>query len=166
MLNVLFTRALSEHLPTSIPLVPTSVNPGYCYSELRRHFTTNIARTIRFAVMDRLFARSGEEGARQLLWAALGPDGKEGKHTNWLRGAYVSVQSMKEPSDFVISYEGRIAQDKVWVGAFLRDLQVVAHVDLRVYRRRRFRSCRRSAQMCAPTSMSILQLECRWHWPR
>ncbi|KAJ3525459.1 hypothetical protein NM688_g8399 [Phlebia brevispora] len=113
LLNVLFTRALSEHLPTTTPVIPAVVNPGYCYSELRRHIT-NLSGMIRFAIMDLLLGRTAEQGARQLIWAALGPDGKEGQHANWLRGAYVSTQSIKEPSDFVISKEGGEAQDKIW----------------------------------------------------
>lgn len=115
VLNVLFTQALADHLPRSTPLVPTSVNPGYCYSELRRNLVNKFTYHLLFSVQDLLFGRTSEQGARQLIWAALGPDGKEGKHADYLRGAYVSTQHIKEPSDFAISKEGREAQDRIWV---------------------------------------------------
>lgn len=115
VLNVFFTRALSEQLPTSVPLIVDAVNPGYCFSELRRAVT--VATAIRFRLMDLAFGRTAEQGARQLVWAALGPDGKEGRHVSWMRGAYVSTQSIKEPSDFVISQDGGRAQEKIWVSS-------------------------------------------------
>lgn len=59
--------------------------------------------------------RTAEQGARQLVWAALGPDGKEGKHAYFLKGAYVSTLSVKEPSDFAMSKEGKEAQDRIRV---------------------------------------------------
>ena len=72
---------------------------------------------IRFWVMDLVLGRTAEQGARQLVWAALGPDGKEGPHTSWMRGAYISTQGIKEPSDFVISQDGGRAQEKIYVSA-------------------------------------------------
>ena len=113
VLNVLFARALSEYLPASLPLVVNTVNPGYCFSELRRGIT--YSQAISFRLMDLAFGRTAEQGARQLVWAALGPDGKEGRHVSWVRGAYVSTQGIKEPSDFVISQDGGRAQEKIWV---------------------------------------------------
>ncbi|KAF7796378.1 hypothetical protein EIP86_007555 [Pleurotus ostreatoroseus] len=114
LLNVLFARALAEHLPASVPLIVNSVNPGFCYSQLRRSVVDTTSFAVRLWFRDLLLGRTAEQGARQLVWAALGPDGREGVHTSWMRGAYVSTQSIKEPSDFVISQDGGRAQEKVY----------------------------------------------------
>lgn len=75
---------------------------------------------IRLAVLRAFLARSAEQGARQSVWAALGPDGKEGPHVRHaLSGAYVSLAQVHEPSDLVISKEGYDAQEKIWVRHFL-----------------------------------------------
>ena len=95
MLNVFFVRALAERLPRALPIVPTVVNPGYCRSELRRN-ATSLRMRIRFALMDLLFVRTEEQGAYQLVWAALGPDGKGGSHELFMRGAYVSTRTHTE----------------------------------------------------------------------
>ncbi|KAJ3553195.1 hypothetical protein NM688_g3744 [Phlebia brevispora] len=115
LLNVFFVHALSEHLPSSVPVIPTAVAPGYCYSNLRRHRAASFSGHLWYMGMDLLMARTAEQGARQLIWAALGPDGKEGRHVSWLRGAYVScTQTVKEPSDFVMSKQGGEVQEKIW----------------------------------------------------
>lgn len=115
VLNVLFTRALANHLATSLPIIPTAVNPGFCYSEIHRDFSgLNKAFT---KVCEVLLGRTAEQGARQLIWAALGPDGKDGEHVKHLRGAYVSTNQVCEPSDYVISKEGYEDQERVWVSA-------------------------------------------------
>ena len=97
--------------------MPTAVCPGYCYSELRRDYVKNPIAWLRWNLFDLAAARTSEEGARQLIWAALGPDGREGKHAYFLRGAYVSTLRTKEPSDFAMSREGKEAQDRIWVSA-------------------------------------------------
>ena len=66
--------------------------------------------------------RRPSQSRAAFVWAALGPDGKEGRHLSWMRGVYVSTQSIKEPADFVISREGGIAQEKIWVSGFLMSL--------------------------------------------
>lgn len=66
-------------------------------------------------IADLLMGRTTEEGARQLVWAALGPDGKDGPHVRHMRGAYVSTAAVAEPGDYVISKEGYEAQERVWV---------------------------------------------------
>ena len=50
-----------------------------------------------------------------MLWAALGPDGKESDHVRHLRGAYVMTGKVVEPSDFVIGREGWEVQERLWV---------------------------------------------------
>ncbi len=85
-----------------------------CSSELGRN-RPGIEQAIG-AIMRALLGRTAEQGARQLVWAALGPDGKEGPHVKQtMHGAYVSIAEVREPSDFVISKEGWEAQEKVWV---------------------------------------------------
>ncbi|KAI0341927.1 NAD(P)-binding protein [Trametopsis cervina] len=115
LLNVLFTRAFYQHLSTahSSSLIPTSVNPGFCATELARNLP--LGERIRMRIMHALIARSAEQGARQLVWASLGPDGKDGPHVRYaMSGQYVTLASTAEPSDFVISREGFAAQEKIW----------------------------------------------------
>ena len=70
-------------------------------------------------MMDIVMGRTAEQGARQLLWAALGPDGKDGEHTSFLHGAYVSTLEVRQPSDFVISKEGNHAENRLWVSSYV-----------------------------------------------
>ena len=114
VLNVLFVRALAERLPRGIPIIPTAVTPGYCYSELRRNMKSLSAR-LTFAIWDLFLAHTQEQGAYESIWAALGPDGKSGILGHYMSGAYVSTSCVKEPSDFVISKEGKEVQDRIWV---------------------------------------------------
>ncbi len=50
-----------------------------------------------------------KEGSRQLVYGAVGSLDDEEK----LRGKYIQMSKVVEESDFVISEDGRIAQDKV-----------------------------------------------------
>ncbi|PPQ72440.1 hypothetical protein CVT26_003769 [Gymnopilus dilepis] len=105
--NIFFVRALNDRLHRK-PIIVNAVNPGYCYSTLRRNFSG-----LRYAfstLMDWIFARTTEEGSRILVWAGVGAEEKRDE----LRGAYVSLMEVHEPSDFVISEEGKKAQDKFW----------------------------------------------------
>ena len=113
VLNVLFTRALGEHLPPSI--IPSCANPGFCHSELRRNLP--LSNWLRLGLLDIVFGRSAEHGARQILWAALGPDGQDGEHLAYLRGAYVSMAEVCPPSDFAMSKQGYETQERIWVRA-------------------------------------------------
>lgn len=61
--------------------------------------------------MEKTLARSTEEGSRQLVWAAVGGADR----LDNLRGAYVSLATVDESSDYVISQEGQRAQTKLWV---------------------------------------------------
>ncbi|PSR98929.1 hypothetical protein PHLCEN_2v4249 [Hermanssonia centrifuga] len=95
-----------------MPLIPTAVTPGLCTSQLGRSHSANLI--LRFRQL--LLARTSEQGARQLAWAALGPDGHlEGRHVGYLRGAYASTGQMREPSDWVIGKEGWEAQERLWL---------------------------------------------------
>lgn len=61
--------------------------------------------------MEVTLARTTEEGSRQLIWAAIGHEDKKDE----LHGAYISFAEVSEPSDFVLSEQGKFAQDKLWV---------------------------------------------------
>jgi hypothetical protein len=88
-------------------MVVNSLNPGFCYSDLRRH-RLGLANSI----FEWLFARTAEEGSRQLVWASVGiPEGGEKE----LRGAYIHLSRVVEPSDFVLGENGRKREDKLWV---------------------------------------------------
>lgn len=109
MLNVLFIRALNARISASTPLVVNAVNPGYCYSNIRQSFSGVMA------VVDRLMevslALPTETGSRQLVWGALGQEENPDK----LRGEYLSLQSIEEVSDYILSPEGARVQDQIWV---------------------------------------------------
>ncbi|KAJ3507674.1 hypothetical protein NLJ89_g6175 [Agrocybe chaxingu] len=120
-LNILFTRALADRLHSKSIIVDT-VNPGYCYSELRRGFTGIM--TLFNWLLDLALARTTEQGARQLVWAAVGAKGEEDS----LRGAYVSLAAISEPSDYVISKQGREDQNKLWDNL----IDILVKVDPRV----------------------------------
>ena len=108
MLNVFFARGLSERLRDK-PLIVNAVNPGLCHSELTRN-TTGL-KALPVWLIKKILARTTEQGGRQLIWACIG--GKD--NINYLRGAYISSMHVQEPSDSVVSEEGKGAQDKLWV---------------------------------------------------
>ncbi|KJA23640.1 hypothetical protein HYPSUDRAFT_201349 [Hypholoma sublateritium FD-334 SS-4] len=107
LLNVFFTRALNEKLVKK-PVIVNCVNPGYCYSGLRKSWTG--PRAWADWLMEKALARTAEEGSRQVVWAAVG----EVDALDKLRGAYISLAKVSEPSDYVLSEEGGKAQDKLW----------------------------------------------------
>ena len=63
--------------------------------------------------MELALARTTEEGSRVPVWAAVGAEEKKDQ----LRGAYISLMKVEEPSDLVVSAEGKAAQEKFWVRA-------------------------------------------------
>jgi NAD(P)-dependent dehydrogenase (short-subunit alcohol dehydrogenase family) len=107
LLNLFFTRALNDRLNKK-PVVVNSVNPGYCYSSLRRRLTG--LQAFIDSLMEKALARTSEQGSRELVWAAVGGAEKQDE----LRGAYISLSKVDEPSDYVISKEGKAAQEKLW----------------------------------------------------
>ncbi|KAF8903450.1 hypothetical protein CPB84DRAFT_1774170, partial [Gymnopilus junonius] len=106
LLNLFFTRALNDRLAGK-PIVVTSVNPGYCYSSLRRRFTG--LQSIVDSLMEKALAHTSEEGSRQLVFGAVG-----GGMGDNLRGAYINLSKVEEPSDYVLSTRGKAAQEKLW----------------------------------------------------
>ncbi|KAJ2933351.1 hypothetical protein H1R20_g3738, partial [Candolleomyces eurysporus] len=90
------------------PVTVSCVNPGLCKSDLRRSFSG--IRSIMINLLEKALARTAEEGSRQFVWAAVGgPD-----DVDLLKGAYVNIYEVEEPSDYVLGEEGKRRQDKLW----------------------------------------------------
>jgi retinol dehydrogenase-12 len=69
-------------------------------------------------LMEKAIAYTTEEGSRQIVYAAIANEDKK----NEMQGAYISLSKITEPSDFVISEEGKHAQDRLWVSFDLHRL--------------------------------------------
>jgi len=108
LLNVLFARALQDRLQSITPLAVNAVNPGFCYSNLRS--SRSVLESIISVIMEKCLAWTSEQGSRQLVYAAIGGRDDEDR----MKGAYVSHAAVVEPSDFVISEEGKAMQDNAW----------------------------------------------------
>ncbi|KAL1744190.1 hypothetical protein HDZ31DRAFT_82855 [Schizophyllum fasciatum] len=107
--NVLFARALNERLrPTHPTIIVNSVDPGLCSTGLTRAVKDDMPFGMRMT--HALLSVSAEVGSRELVWAALG----NSEHAESLRGAYIGRCTVREPSDYVLSEAGRIAQDRNW----------------------------------------------------
>ncbi|KAJ3510347.1 hypothetical protein NMY22_g16004 [Coprinellus aureogranulatus] len=107
LLNVFFTQSLQELLKDTSVIVDT-VNPGYCYSELRRDFAGIMA--VFDWLMEKCLARSTEAGSRQLVYAAVGGAEDPDK----FKGAYVNLHRIDEPSDHVIGEAGKRRREILW----------------------------------------------------
>jgi len=108
LLGLFFVRAFNMHISPSTPLVVNAANPQYCYSEFRRSLTSVVKVLDWF--MEKALALTAEEGSRQLVYAAVGGKEDESK----MRGAYITTNSTKEVSDFVLSEEGGRVQNRIW----------------------------------------------------
>jgi len=105
ILNIMLVHKLAELLPTNI--VPVALNPGFCLSGLRRDAEGE--RAASFKQMEDEFAYTSEEGSRQIIYSAIGGKDEE------LRGAFTSYSQVLEVSDWILSEEGKKAEDKIWV---------------------------------------------------
>lgn len=103
-----FVRSLAELLKGS-PVVVDTVDPGYCYSDLRRSFSG--VRSVIDWLMEKLFAWTSEQGGRQLVYAAVG----SAEDPDKLHGAYLDLTEVTEPSDHVLGEDGKRRGDKLWV---------------------------------------------------
>jgi len=106
LLNVLFARALQDHIPVNSPVIVTYVDPGFSDSSLRRTVDRG-----QFAEWMKIM-RTTEEGSRQLIIAAVGP--RDGGDVQQIRGAYVADNEVRDPSEWVRSGEGKEVQVKLW----------------------------------------------------
>lgn len=87
------------------------VDPGNSKSAIGRNESAWLLRII-FALLYNTIARTAEEGSRSLVWAIVGGEEKRDE----LRGAFIStVAKVDETSDYAVSKEGSVAQDKLWV---------------------------------------------------
>lgn len=59
--------------------------------------------------MDDEFAYTSEEGSRQIVYAAIGGTDEE------VRGAFTSYSQVLGVSDWILSEDGKKAEDKTWV---------------------------------------------------
>lgn len=106
VLNVFFARALVSRLPMiGAPVIVTLVEPGYCYSSLRRNLIG--LQSLFNPVWQFLLARSTEVGSRQLICAALGFNDDE------VQGQYIDTFAISEVADYVL--ERRDLEDRLWV---------------------------------------------------
>ncbi|KAI1407553.1 NAD(P)-binding protein [Hypoxylon sp. FL1857] len=97
LLNVLWMRELSNRVSGNV--VINAVNPGFCRSSLHRNHPSGAS----FANM---IGWTAAQGGHCLTDAAT-------QHPND-HGAYISEQTVKSPSPFVLSKEGQSAQVKIW----------------------------------------------------
>lgn len=106
---------MNGRLAPATPLVLNATHPGVCRSELARDwkFPANLI----FAAVLRVIARTEDQGAAVLTWAALAGTAAEKNDDlrDRLRGAYVTDARVSEPSDWVLGPKGKSTQDKVWV---------------------------------------------------
>jgi len=121
LMNILTTRALASHLSPTSPVIATAVCPGFTKSELLRHAPD----PNQFAHLMPV-ARTTEEGARQLIYAAIAGE-KEGEvQVESFKGAFIQHIAVASPSPWVTSEEGGKVQEILWnetldtFGLFLR----------------------------------------------
>jgi NAD(P)-dependent dehydrogenase (short-subunit alcohol dehydrogenase family) len=106
VLNVLFARALASLISSSSPVIVNCLNPGYCESGLLRNATAEVLKRY-----EKHVPHTSEEGARQVIWAAVGGQGREDE----LKGAYITESNIVEPSDYVLGEQGKAIQDRILV---------------------------------------------------
>ncbi|KAF7304038.1 Retinol dehydrogenase 12 [Mycena indigotica] len=118
-------RALAARLPADpgsgpVPrVVVNAVHPGMCITDIFAKFPLPVRALIRGA--QRLVAYTADEGARFLVWAAVGDAAA-------LRGQYIGGGRPQESSDFVLSERGQRAQESLWAEV----LDILGDVDPKV----------------------------------
>ncbi|TFL01446.1 short-chain dehydrogenase [Pterulicium gracile] len=116
LLNVFFARALVSRLPMiGAPVIVTLVEPGYCYSSLRRNLIG--LQSLFNPVWQFLLARSTEVGSRQLICAALGFNDDE------VQGQYIDTFAISEVADYVL--ERRDLEDRLWWSSMYWDITIL-----------------------------------------
>jgi retinol dehydrogenase 12 len=78
----------------------------------REAIASSIFYRVAISVLYFIFARTSEQGARQVVYAALA-NGDE------LKGGYVNRQGVEEPSDFVVDEKGKTIAKRQWVSVQL-----------------------------------------------
>jgi hypothetical protein len=77
-------------------------------------------------LLEKVMAFTTEEGSRALVWGAVGGHNLPPRE---LHGAYINRAAVTEVSDFILSKEGKEAQDRIWVSFFFAFLQAIADSD-------------------------------------
>ncbi|KIJ26440.1 hypothetical protein M422DRAFT_69867 [Sphaerobolus stellatus SS14] len=126
LFNIFFVHAMAARIPTPSAdapgLVVTSVNPGWCRSQLMRQYGGIVGALLK--VGGYILARSVEMGSRAIVWASVAnPDGGAPLH-----GHYVHCCRVEEESDYSLSEEGRKVQERLWK----ETLDVLIKVDPRL----------------------------------
>lgn len=107
VIGVLFTRELAARIPASKVVIDV-VNPGFCYSGLRRNAG---AKLIVFSILDLIWGNTTEVGGRRIAWAAVAR-----RHCEYLlHGRYTAYMEVMEESDWSLSKEGFAVQLRLWV---------------------------------------------------
>lgn len=109
--NVMFVRELAKHL-SSTDVIVSAPCPAMCASEFRRDFMRGSAF---LEWLERFFQRTimftGEEGARNFVYCALGKDVEN------IHGQFIQLSKVEEVSKYVLSEEGSSIQKRLWVSA-------------------------------------------------
>ncbi|KAF5345779.1 hypothetical protein D9758_011883 [Tetrapyrgos nigripes] len=124
LINLLAMRALDSRLPqTPPPVLFVTVSPGFCHSSLRR----NLEPGPLLERMEKMLAIAftTEEGSRQLVFGAVADE-----EENKLRAskAFIMKSKLQEPSDWVLSEDGKRAEEKIWNDT----VEILGKVDNRV----------------------------------
>ncbi|KAK0443318.1 hypothetical protein EV421DRAFT_1735912 [Armillaria borealis] len=107
LLNDSFTRFLQLRVPFSPAITVNSVNPGFCFSDLRTGVPADEAEVMQKEEEELCFTT--EEGSQQLVYGAVGSLDDEEK----LRGKYIQMFEVVEEPDFVMSEDvGRSCKTK------------------------------------------------------
>ncbi|KZS97482.1 NAD(P)-binding protein [Sistotremastrum niveocremeum HHB9708] len=106
LLNVFYGRALAERLPAGTSISVDLVTPGICHSKISRNL--HGSQKVVLGLLKFFLARTTEVGSRTLVHAALAGDQET------MQGKYLNKCNVEEVSDYVISEEGRVVQDRLW----------------------------------------------------
>ncbi|KAJ7140846.1 short-chain dehydrogenase [Mycena epipterygia] len=108
LMEIIFVRALTEHLGPAASIIVNAVDPAFSVSGLRRDI--HGATAIMLKWFESAVALSTEEGSRRLVFAAVGLP----HAPNTLRGQYLDMQVISAPSDFITGPVGVQVQKDLW----------------------------------------------------
>ncbi|KAK1758993.1 hypothetical protein QBC47DRAFT_336586 [Echria macrotheca] len=107
LIQLLVSRELAEELtksPKPGKVIVSVLNPGFVATQIMRR--SSKAFKIYLAVLRKVMALTPEEGGRMLVLASEGDEEMHGK--------YLNSGKISEPSDWVMSAEGKQIQEKLW----------------------------------------------------